>query len=83
MRFLGCLVLLLTAGCDNEARSLERQYEILNKSGASAREKCDLARRVEQAWLVREDSAEWGRWRDKAGADCLDANIRDRLGYPF
>ena len=60
---------LLIAGCDSEAKSLERQYEI----ASGAREKCIKAQEVADAWLRAEDSMRYRRWMALAESDCLVA----------
>lgn len=73
------LVLFALSACNGEARSLERQYEMMEKSGASTREECVMARKVQNAWMAAESSDKFRDWKLKADILCGDADAMDAI----
>ena len=72
------MILSALAACSSataRARSAERQYEMVKQRGAGARERCDSARIVAQAWLAAENRAEFERWSVQRDLDCNRALI--------
>jgi hypothetical protein len=78
-RELISLACLLAAGCSNAAERAEQQYAIVEKTGTTA-EKCNAARKVEQAWLERRDQAKYEEWRQQSAQLCLNADMEQRAG---
>lgn len=65
--FLSCAIL---AGCNGEAESAERQYEIAT-NGADNATQCREARKVQAAWLKRENVEKFEQWKLTADIACL------------
>lgn len=73
------LALFALSACHGEARSLERQYEMMEKSGASLREKCRMARKVQDAWMAAESDSEFRQWKLTADIMCGNADAMDAI----
>lgn len=77
-RFLILLVLL--AGCGERASArLERQYDMMEKAGASKTELCAKARAIADAYLAEEDTGRYELKKVSADITCQSAAL-DRLG---
>ena len=71
-------IVFVLAGCDgiiskSEGASAAEQFDIVRKSGGSAAELCESARKAAAAYLSDSNQVEYQRWNGNAAGHCSSA----------
>ncbi len=75
MRKLIFIAALALAGCQSEGERAEAQFKIETSGFVSEDDKCNAARKVQQAYLADHDEENFRRWRLQADLHCNQAAL--------
>lgn len=85
MRILALIALMGLGGCGDPAEQyalqMESEYQLVKDAGGDAPERCEAARRVEEAWRATLDSEKYRQAKLSADITCRRAEQQVRLGF--